>query len=62
VKATIAAGEIRVPGLGNLMIDAVVHSPKDTELRVGDHVSFSGKLLNLDGLTRDIYFADGALR
>jgi len=61
VRATIAAGEIDVRGFGNLMIEAVVHFPEDTELAVGEEVSFRGTLLKLDGLTRDIYVADGVV-
>jgi len=61
VRTTVAVGEIDVAGFGTLMIEAVVHFPEDTELNVGDDVSFSGTLLKLDGLTRDIYVANGTV-
>ncbi len=47
---------------GNSSVDAIVAFSADAELpERGEPVRFSGRLISVDGLTRNLYVADGRL-
>ncbi|MCZ6461822.1 MAG: hypothetical protein O6705_06245 [Actinobacteria bacterium] len=47
---------------GNSTVDAIVAFSADAELpERGEPVRFSGRLVSVDGLTRNLYVADGRL-
>lgn len=60
-KAVVAIGAVDLGPYGVTEIDAIVQLPDDTELVVGDSVTFRGTPLKLDGFTRNIFVTDAEL-
>ncbi len=61
VKAVITVAEVQHDLYGNSTIDAVVQFPAGTALERDDVVTFTGRLLKVDPLMRNIYVANGEL-
>lgn len=61
VKAVITVAEVEHDLYGNSTIDAVVQLPAGTSIRRGDVVTFTGRLIKVDPLMRNLYVANGTL-
>jgi hypothetical protein len=61
VKAVVTVAEVTHDLYGNSRIDAVVHFPANTALARDDVITFTGRLIKIDPLMRNIYVADGAI-
>jgi len=62
-KATVAIAEVEHDLYGIAQIDAVVQLPADAaqEIRRGDQIDFTGRLLKADSMMRNVYVKDGRL-
>jgi hypothetical protein len=47
---------------GTTAIDAIVSFPTGAAPELGDTVRFTGHLVDVDGVSKDLYVADGELR
>jgi hypothetical protein len=61
VKAVVTVAEVEHDLYGNSTIDAVVQFPAGSTLRRDDVVAFTGRLIKIDPLMRNIYVANGTL-
>ena len=61
VKAVVTVAEVEHDLYGNSTIDAVVQFPAGTSIRRDDVVTFTGRLIKVDPLMRNIYVANGTL-
>lgn len=60
-KAIVHVATIENDLYGNAEVDAVVALPPGTELERGRRVAFTGTLVKVDGLVRNLFVADGRL-
>lgn len=61
VKAVVTIAEVTHDLYGNSRIDAVLQLPAETTLKRDDVITFTGRLVKVDPLMRNIYVADGQL-
>lgn len=61
VKAVVTVAEVAHDLYGNATIDAVIQFPTRTRLRKGDVITFTGRLVKIDPLMRNLYIATATL-
>lgn len=61
VKTVVTVAEIETDLYGNTTIDAVVEFPPETDLRRDQVITFTGRLVKVDPLMRNLYVAEARL-